>query len=194
MIGVLVVCGPSGSGKTTIGRAVAKRLSYVHWEMSDFVQHKIAAYELENGSSIAAADYVEQVLWPSSGFSAVASPVVELIARATVSGEPIRGLVISGPRRREELEAIVSMNQPTLLIYLVVPFITRLERTGGKSEGLLPHGRQTLFAARTEREQEWGLLREPVDESFALVRNDGPLSRALAQIETLARGQLPVRG
>lgn len=194
MIGVLVVCGPSGSGKTTIGRAVANRLGYVHWEMSDYVQEKIRDYELENGTTIAAADYVEQVLWPSSGFSAVASPVVELIARATmVSGDPLRGLVISGPRRREELEGIFSMNQPTLLVYLVVPFITRLERTGGKGEGL-PHGRQTLFAARTEREQEWGLLREPVDESFALVRNDGPLSHALAQIEALARRQLPVRG
>lgn len=189
MVSIVVICGPSNSGKTTVGRAVAKALRYSHWEMSDYATTKKRTFE-EASEPISTLDFVEHVLWPEQGPDAVADPLLEFISEASLSPTNT-GVVVTGPRRFEEIEQIRSLNQPDLFFYLVVPFATRLDRARRRTP-VTELNFDVDFAHRTQLEASWGLLGEPVDSLFHLIPNTGPIGDAAHAIETLVRNQLPM--
>lgn len=190
MIGILIICGESGSGKTTIGRIVAQKLRYSHWEMSKYVLDAQAEFELDHGK-ISTADFVERVLWAEGRYDVAASRLVAFLSTLrNDEAAGLAGVVVTGPRRYEEIDAILALDLPTAVVYLEVPFRIRLKRVGrkeGKGDSELEAG----LAARNRREAEWGLLQDPARANFLVVSNVGSVMNAVNQIVSIAHRTLP---
>jgi len=167
---LIVICGPTGSGKTTIGRLVARRLALTHVEMSDIALAERAHFERAEGS-ISTLDFVESVLWYGKNWDVVVRRMSDLVTKG--------GLVATGPRRPEEIEALTSLSTTVDLVYLDVPMEARAMRA--IRDATKQTNRET-FVARTRREASWGLLDRPGQFSFRLVSNAGTVEEAVDAI------------
>jgi adenylate kinase family enzyme len=170
MAPLIVICGPTVAGKTTVGTLVARRLGFRHLEMSDFALAGKGSYELAEGP-ISTLDYVERVLWRGGEW--------DVVVRAMSSHMASAGLVVTGPRRAEEIEALVAKRFDVDLIYLHVPLHIRLARAlKDATKNALPE----VLVARTSREASWGLLDRPSRLPFRVVPNAGNIGDAVAAI------------
>ena len=167
---LIVICGPTVTGKTTVGRLVARRLGLRHLEMSDFALVGKRSYELAV-APISTLDYVEKVLWRGHDWDVVVRAMSSLLVSV--------GLVATGPRRAEEIEALVGLRSDADLVYLDVPLDTRVARALKDAEKRAP---PEILVARTEREASWGLLDRPLRLPFRVVSNAGSIERAVAEI------------
>lgn len=163
---LIVIVGESGTGKSTVGQALANLLGYHRVEMSEIALSGKHAYERSNGP-ISSFDYVEKVLWGSGDYSVVARSIPKSLA-----GE---GLIVTGPRRIEEVVELRDAISATRVYLLKVSWATRVARLrADMSEGML--------RTRTTREATWGLLNGQDNLMATSVSNEGAVADTVGLI------------
>ena len=176
----IIICGYPAVGKTTLGGALAQLLGLEHVEMSAMVR---ASLESQGASEMANAEYVQSVLWHHGEFGAVA----ELLMRT----RPNEQLVITGPRRPEEIEVLRAC-APSTLIYLTASFRTRLKRAARRpTRGGVARSQVDVafrLAKRDQQESAWGMDRIPQMHDCHVVVNEDSPGRAVSRILMILSG------
>jgi cytidylate kinase len=180
---IIIVSGPTESGKTTIGQLLQDKLGLAHIEMSRYVRQSHREYIQSTGEIIPLQDYVERVLWANNNFDIVAKRAVNELR------ETAGDAIITGPRRPEEIAAILDADVDCLLVYLEA-------KAGMRWSRLVLDSRNAVkgdFKKRNLREIEWGLADAKHLKETEIVRNEESIKSSVETITNLWRKRFDIR-
>ncbi len=171
----IVLAGPSNAGKTSIGRSLAAELGFVHVEMSDYAyaRYRIA---VEGGYNRSIQEFMDDVVWRDGDFAVIAQDLL-----GTARGEA--GLVISGPRRPEELEHLRSQRWDVLQYFVYSNSTERFRRLVRSSPNNMFGSNREDFIRRDMREYAWGVASIGALRETVYLMNEGNLEEVLTSVK-----------
>lgn len=170
----IVIAGPTHAGKSSIGQFLANELNFLHVEMSSFAWQRYERYEAIHDFPGSLQDFMEQVVWGNQEYDIIAKELIDMHTG-------INRLVVTGPRRVEEIEALRQQAWRITSIYIYANSRMRYRRLTKTSERLLSEKR---FGVRSQlnyadfvrsdlREYSWGLAKIPSLPNTHLLINEG---------------------
>ncbi|WP_018417398.1 caspase family protein [Teredinibacter turnerae] len=125
---MVLIVGPSNAGKTTLARYLQRKFGYSHIEMSSFAYERYESEEYE--SSL--LDFLEDVLWDRC-------EDFDILARDMLSSvESLDKVVVSGPRRMEEINTILSDGWEVYPVFIFANSKIRFRRHKEESKSREP--------------------------------------------------------
>lgn len=164
---MLILAGPPNAGKTTLASQVAQEIGFQHIEMGNFASRAYHA-ALRDGSFSDGGihSFISNVYWADGQYDRVAREALASNPNATQ-------VVVSGPRRTEEIEVLQDSGFTTELIYVYADSHSRWVRhclnaaQYGNDDMLSIFG----FVRRDMRENAWGLPRIGLMPDCTIVEN-----------------------